>query len=122
MTTTFTWKIDNLKRESSDGYVYSIDYSITGNDGINKNSISGSVDLDKPDTLVPFKDLTESVCLKWVKDKITADSSKEIDIDSTVITGVGKGKSSTPAEMETRIKETLNVQAKPLKIDGIPWS
>ena len=37
MATTFTYKIDNLNRETADGYVFGGGYTVTANDGTYKS-------------------------------------------------------------------------------------
>jgi len=108
MATTFTWKINNLEREVSDGYVYSAHYSVVGisdtldPEGNPYNSGAyGSIGLQRPGTLIPFADLTEDQVIGWVKEALGgADKVAEIE-----------------AALEARIAELIS----PSKINGVPW-
>ena len=62
---TITWKVEQLDRELADGYVYQVHYSVNGNDGTYQTRAVGSIGLEKPETLVPFKDLTEETVIGW---------------------------------------------------------
>lgn len=106
--TTFVWKINTLEREASDGFVFTAHYSVTAisdvldPEGNAYNSGAyGSVSLERPDTLVPFNDLTEDQVIGWVQTKLGgADKVQEIE-----------------SALEARIQEQIN----PTTINGVPW-
>ena len=60
---TKTWQINTLQRELADGYVNKVIYRVNGEDGTYKFRATGEVNLPKPDTLVPYGDLTEATVL-----------------------------------------------------------
>ena len=101
MATTFTWKIAELERETSDGYVYTAHWRVDATDGTYKAGAYGSQGLDRPDTLVPFADLTETQVVGWVKDKLGADRVTQI---------------------ETALDNQITEQKTPTKATGKPWS
>ena len=108
MATTFTWKINTLERDTSDGYVFTAHYSVVGisdtldPEGNPYNSGAyGSVGLERPDTLIPYADLTEEQVIGWVKEKLGGDE-KVAEIE---------------AALEARIAELIS----PSKINGVPW-
>jgi len=108
MATTFTWKINTLERDTSDGYVFTAHYSVVGiSDTLNpegnpyNSGAYGSVGLERPDTLVPYADLTEEQVIGWVKEKLGGDE-KVAEIE---------------AALEARIAELIS----PSKINGVPW-
>tara|TARA_R100000329_G_scaffold22244_1_gene21460 strand:- start:368 stop:676 length:309 start_codon:yes stop_codon:yes gene_type:complete len=101
MATTFTWKIAELERETSDGYVYTAHWTVSATDGTYRAGAYGSEALDRPDTLVPFADLTETQVIGWVKDKLTADKVTQI---------------------ETALDNQISEQKTPTKATGKPWS
>ena len=68
-TTTVTWDILNLNRRTKDGYVFEVDFSVNATDGTYEHEIKGTVQLPEPETLVPYKDLTKTIVLKWIQDK-----------------------------------------------------
>jgi hypothetical protein len=101
MTTTFTWNIANLERETSDGYVYTAHYTVNAADDTYSSGAYGSLGLERGDTLVPFADLTEATVVGWVKEKLTAEKVTEI---------------------EAALQAQLDEQRQPTKAGGLPWS
>ena len=74
MAITKTWEVNTLERELADGYVKKVIYRIKGIDGSEEKArVTREVELEKPETLVPYKDLTESIVLGWVKTKLGTD-------------------------------------------------
>ena len=100
MATTTTWNIAELERETADGYVFAAHYTVDAEDGTYKAGAYGSVGFEKPETLIPFADLTEETVVGWVKDKLTAERVTEI---------------------EAALQAQLDEQAKPTKASGKPW-
>ena len=101
MSTTNTWKISQLERETADGYVFTAHYTVDANDGTYSAGAYGSVGLEKPETLVPFADLTEEQVVGWVKTAIGGDDKV--------------------AEVEAALQVQLDEQAAPTKATGKPW-
>ncbi len=106
---TKTWQINTLERELADGYVRKAIYRVNGEDGTYKFRATGSVDLPKPGTLVPYADLTEATVLGWVKARIgelnTADNSNP-----------------SVAQIEQLVENGVNEQKTPTAGAGVPWS
>ena len=102
MAITKTWEVNTLERELADGYVKKVIYRVKGIDGSEEKArATGEVNLEKPETLIPYKDLTESTVLGWVKAKLNADNEgavaaiekaleDEIALLNTPVTGTGK--------------------------------
>ena len=101
MATTTIWKIANLDRETADGYVFTAHYTVNATDETYNASAYGSLGLEKPETLVPFADLTEETVVGWVKDQLTAEKV---------------------AEVEAALQAQLDEQKAPTKAAGTPWS
>ena len=101
MSTTFTWSIANLERETSDGYVYTAHYTVNAADGTYSAGAYGSLGLERGDALVPFADLTEATVVGWVKEKLTAEKVTEI---------------------EAALQAQLDEQRQPTKAGGLPWA
>ena len=101
MSTTFTWNIANLERETSDGYVYTAHYTVNAADDTYSSGAYGSLGLERGDTLVPFADLTEATVVGWVKEELTAEKVTEI---------------------EAALQAQLDEQRQPTKAGGLPWS
>ena len=99
--TSFTWAVANLERETQDGYVYTIHYTVSANDGTYSAGAYGSLGLERPEgELIPFSELTEALVIGWVKDKFG---------DEKV------------AEIEAALQAQLNEQRNPTKAAGVPW-
>ena len=99
MAITKTWEINTLERELADGYVNKVIYRVKGMDGSEeKTRATGEVKLAKPDTLIPYNNLTESTVLGWVKAKLGAEEvarlekwlEDEITLLDTPVTATGK--------------------------------
>jgi len=109
MTITTTWSVNTLHRELADGYVKQVIYRVNCEDGTYNCRATGKVDLPKPDTLVPYADLTEETVLGWVKAKIDADAAKTEPAGATV------------ASIETAVEKNINEQKNPTTGVGKPW-
>ena len=67
---TKIWQVNTLQRELADGYVNKVIYRVDGADGSYSFRATGEVDLPKPNTLIPYKDLTESTVIGWVRHEL----------------------------------------------------
>jgi hypothetical protein len=101
MTTTFTWAIANLERETADGFVYTAHYTVNAEDGTYSAGAYGSIGLERPDTLIPFDDLTEEMVVGWVKEKLGAEKVDEV---------------------EDALQAQLDEKHAPTKAAGVPWT
>lgn len=101
MTTTFTWAIANLERETADGFVYTAHYTVNAEDGTYSAGAYGSIGLERPDTLIPFDDLTEGMVVGWVTEKLGAEKVTEV-LDA--------------------LQAQLDEKHTPTKAAGVPWS
>ena len=101
MTITKTWEVNTLQRELADGYVNKVIYRVKGTDGTYSTRVTGEVDLEKPDTLVPYKDLTHDTVIGWVKAKLGSESVTQI---------------------EKAIDDNITLQKTPVHGVGTPWS
>ena len=99
MAITKTWEVNTLERELADGYVKKVIYRVKGIDGSEEKARrTGNVELEKPETLIPYKNLTESTVLGWVKTKLGTDEvaaiekslEDEIALINTPVTAKGK--------------------------------
>ena len=100
MAITKTWEVNTLQRELADGYVNKVIYRVKGTDGTYETRATGEVDLEKPDTLVPYKDLTHDTVISWVKAKLGADQV---------------------ASIEKAIDNNITLQKTPTHGVGTPW-
>ena len=80
MAITKKWEVNTLERELADGYVKKVIYRVKGMDGSEEKArATGEVELEKPETLIPYKDLTESKVLEWVKAKLGTDEIASVE-------------------------------------------
>ena len=98
--TTFTWNIANLERETADGFVFTVHYTVNAFNDTYSSGAYGSIGLERPDNLIPFADLTEETVVGWVKEKFGAEKV---------------------AEIEAALQAQLDEQAAPTKASGLPW-
>ena len=101
MTTTFTWVIANLERETSDGFVFTGHYTVSAADEAYTAGAYGSIGFERPDELIPFDDLTEEIVIGWVKEKLGEEQVEKIE-----------------AALQSQIDE----KRAPSKASGMPWS
>ncbi len=97
---TITWTIDQLDRETSDGFVFTAHYRINADNGTYTAGAYGSLGFERPDTLIPFSELTQKEVIDWVKEALTEEKVEEIE-----------------AALSTNIAE----QVSPTKASGVPW-
>ena len=103
MTTTYTWGIANLERETSDGYVFTAHWTLSATDGEHIASSYGSIGFERPEEeeLIPFEDLTEELVISWVQEKLGEESI---------------------TSMESALQSQIEEQKKPTKESGVPWN
>jgi hypothetical protein len=101
MTTTTTWNIANLERETSDGYVFTAHYTVDANDGTYSTGAYSSIGLERPETLIPYSNLTKELVVGWVKDKLGTEQVETIE-----------------AALQAQVDE----QHAPTKAAGLPWA
>jgi len=100
-TTTFTWGINTLQRETSDGFVMVAHYTVDANDGTYSAGAYGSVGFERPDTLIPYSDLQESQVIDWVKTALGGDEKV--------------------TEIQAALQAQIDEQRAPTKAAGVPW-
>jgi len=85
MANTYIYEITDLKRDVTDGYVSEVflDISI---DNDKSNHTMKTVLLDKPDTLVPYADLTKDQVVAWAKTRLDSEVAViEADLDAKLV-------------------------------------
>lgn len=98
---TVTWNIANLERETADGFVYTAHYTVDATDGTYSAGAYGSIGFERPETLIPYKDLKKDEVIEWVKEALGADKVLEI----------GKA-----------LLNQIEEQRQPSKAAGVPWA
>ena len=102
MSTTFTWAIGNLERETADGYVYTAHYTVSAANDSYSAGAYGSVGFERPETLIPFDNLTEDTVIGWVQEKLGG--QEKVD------------------EIQAALQSQLDEKASPTKAAGVPWT
>jgi len=102
MATTYTWAVNTLERELSDGYVSTVHYTVSAADDSHSAGAYGSVGLERPETLIPYAELTESQCIEWVKAALGGDEKVE--------------------SIQSALQAQLDEQRTPTKGSGTPWN
>lgn len=67
---TTTWTINQLDRNTSDGFVYTVHYNVTKVDGEFSASTYGTVHFEAGTPTTPYASLTKAQVIEWVKDKL----------------------------------------------------
>ena len=94
MNTSYTFKVENLIRES-DGYVNTAYYTYTGvsttGASVKTHSLTGICTFSRPDSLVPYNDLTESQVIGWIQTGIgsTQITNMQNELNSYIDTNIG---------------------------------
>jgi hypothetical protein len=99
MTTTFSWAIANLERNTADSIVFTVHWTVAANDGTYSSSAYGSIGLEQPEgDAIPYSDLTAEIVIGWVQ-----------------------GKLDVPA-IEAGLQAQLDELIAPTKAAGVPWA
>jgi len=101
-TTVFTWKIASLDREVADGLVTVAHYTVDAFDGTYSSGAYGSVGLERPESLIPYADLTEEQVIGWVQEALGGDEKV--------------------AEIQAALQAQLDELRQPTKAAGLPWA
>ena len=97
MAISYTWSILNLDRRTSDGFVQTAHWQVTGVDGELSSSVYATCSFDG-DVNVPYENLTEADVLGWCWAN-------------------GVDKDATEASIAARIEELKA----PVQVAGLPW-
>ena len=97
--TAFTWAIANLERNTADGKVTTVHYTVNASDDTYSAGAYGSLGFDGEIT-TPFSELTESQIVGWVLESL------------------GDEKVTSICEA---LQAQLDEQRAPSKAAGVPW-
>lgn len=112
MTITTTWDVTKLNYMRDDQYVFSIDFTVLSKDDVYptyESKFESNVSLEKPDTLIPYKDITKETAITWVKDRLN-ELNKE---DKTNL---------STKNIEEITEANLTFKIIPTKLSGTPWT
>lgn len=98
--TVTTWAIANLERETADGFVFTAHYTVNAKDDTYSAGAYGSIGFKRPESLIPFANLTKTKVVSWVQEALGADKV---------------------AEVEAALQNQINQQRNPTKAAGVSW-
>jgi hypothetical protein len=101
MAPTISWRIAQLERATTDGFVYTLHWTVSAVDDEFSASAYGSLGLQRPDNLVPYEQLTEETVLSWLEEAMGEEQ-----------------KEATEQALLAQIAE----QKAPTKATGVPWA
>jgi ribosomal protein S11 len=94
---TTTWTINQLERNTSNGFVTTVHYSVTKENGEFTASTYGTIGFEDGTPETPFASLTEAQVIAWVKDKL--------DVEA----------------IEASLAAQIALQKAPVTATGVPW-
>lgn len=98
MSTSTKWTIVDTERNTSNGFVTTVHYSVNAVDGEFSASTYGTIGFSDGEPATPFESLTQSQVIAWVKDKLGE------------------------AAVEASLAAQIEAQRNPVKATGLPWS
>jgi hypothetical protein len=102
-TTEYTWGVAQMERQTADGIVFTVHYTVDANDGTYSAGAYGSVGLEAPEgNVIPYADLTPELVIGWVQEKL--------------------GGEEKVAEIEAVLQAQIDQQRTPTTAQGMPWS
>jgi len=111
MTDTYTWSINTLERELSNGVVYTVHWSVGAsrpNPNVSGESYTAGAygskgyQADPSDPgFISYDKLTKAICIGWVQDSLGSE-------------GV--------ASLESSLSAKLDEQENPTEAAGVPWT
>lgn len=97
--TTFDWKIPQLDRQATDGFVTQVHYRVEAVDESHRAETYGvAVFEPTEESFVPFDSLVEADVISWVQTKLGQ------------------------AEVETALQAQIDAQKTPATLTGVPWT
>jgi len=94
---TTLWTINQLDRNTSDGFVTTVHYNVTKEDGDFTASTYGTIGFEAGTPTTPYASLTKAQVIEWVKDKL----GEEV--------------------IEASLASQIAAQKNPTTATGMPW-
>lgn len=99
MTTQYTWSIVQMDRNTVDGFVVTVHYTVSAIDGVNSAYTYGTTSYSPTsETIVPYEELTKETVIGWVQQSLGKDV------------------------VEASLQSQLDALAAPVQTSGLPWS
>ena len=81
MAITYTWDSSARDKYNNDGYIHTVHLTVTATDGTKTATAQTLEVLKRPETLIPFADVTKATCVQWCKDSLGSDRVAEIEAE-----------------------------------------
>lgn len=104
---TTTWKIAQLKRNSSNGLVIEVTYFMNFlHEGLSDRKVGGVALTGDPTdpAFIPYEDLTEEIVINWVKAELGTEAVAEVE-----------------AEFLARLEAVIEKKNNSTVLVGTPW-
>ena len=102
-TTEYTWGVAQMERQTADGIVFTVHYTVAASDGTYSSSAYGSIGLEQPEgNVIPYADLTPELVIGWVQEKLGG--TEKVD------------------EIQAALQAQIDQQRTPTTAQGMPWS
>ncbi len=92
-----TWIVNQMTRVATDGFVVTVDWTASEQDGPYTASTSGTTGLNQGDSFTPYEDLTQDQVISWVK--------AIVDVNA----------------IEANLANEIALQKNPVVLNGVPW-
>ena len=79
MSVSYNWSIADLNRKTEDGFVFTVHWRIDASTEAYSEGAYGSIGLERPESLIPFDQLTTEQVVQWVKDYFGEEKVAEIE-------------------------------------------
>jgi hypothetical protein len=100
MAISYNWQIGTMDRLTSDGFVVTVHYNVSAQDGEYNANTYGTVGYtEQPgESFVPYDQLTEAQVVGWVQESLGKD------------------------EVEASLASQIEAQKNPTQESGVPWN
>jgi len=76
---TTTWEVSSLDYENKDGYVFAAVYDVTATKIDISVTEPGTIKFTRPESLLPFDDLTEEMVIGWIKAELNSEKEDTVE-------------------------------------------
>ena len=79
MAVTYTWDTTRRFTVGADQYINKLDITIVASDGTKEAVNDILVYLKRPETLIPFAEITKATTIQWAKDRLGTEKINQIE-------------------------------------------
>ena len=97
---SYNWQINQMDRLTSDGFVVTVHYTVTAQEGEYTASTYGTVGYSEQpgESYTPYDQLTQEMAIGWVQTSLGKDT------------------------VESSLVSQIEAQKQPKQVSGLPWS